>query len=168
MGILIRGKTVFKMKPGPGHQMKQGLSPMRLCYVQLRTISQEKDISSISKNRLTRGGNSSFDNLSLRYLIYSLCIYQRPGLLRDSVLKSMLINKDSQSWHLIGWQHSRQPIKGHDRKLLLTYMDFNKDSPLVIQAPYIFVNESTCWLTRNLLADLKVLVPEAGIKGRDM
>ena len=27
-----------------------------------------------------------------------------------------------QTWHLIGWQHSRQPIKSHVRKSLLTNM----------------------------------------------
>ena len=43
------------------------------------------------------------------------------------MLKSMLVNKDFQTWHLIGWQHSRQPIKSHIRKPLLTDMEFNMD-----------------------------------------
>ena len=32
----------------------------------------------------------------------------------------MLVNKDFQTWHLIGWQHSRQPIRSHVRKSLFT------------------------------------------------
>ena len=44
-----------------------------------------------------------------------------------SMSKSMLINKDFQTWHLIGWQHSRQPIRSHARKSLLTTMEFNID-----------------------------------------
>ena len=42
-----------------------------------------------------------------------------------SMLKSMLANKYFQTWHLIGWQHSRQPIKSHVRKPLSTDMEFN-------------------------------------------
>ena len=36
-----------------------------------------------------------------------------------SMLKSMLVNNDIQTWHLIGWQHSCQPIRSHVRKSLL-------------------------------------------------
>ena len=44
-----------------------------------------------------------------------------------SMLKSMLVNKNFQTWHMIGWQHSHQPIKSHVRKSLLTNMEFNMD-----------------------------------------
>ena len=43
------------------------------------------------------------------------------------MLKSMVVNKYFQTWHLIGWQHSRQPIRSHVRKSLLTSMEFNMD-----------------------------------------
>ena len=33
----------------------------------------------------------------------------------------MLINKNFQTWLLIGWQHSHQPIRCHVRKSLLTH-----------------------------------------------
>ena len=39
-----------------------------------------------------------------------------------SMLKSML-----QTWHLIGWQHSHQPIRSHVSKSLLSNMEFNMD-----------------------------------------
>ena len=39
----------------------------------------------------------------------------------------MLVNKDFQNWQLIGWQHSRQPIRSHVRKFLFTNMEFNMD-----------------------------------------
>ena len=32
------------------------------------------------------------------------------------MLISMLVNNDLQTWHLIGWQHSCQPIRGHVRR----------------------------------------------------
>ena len=35
--------------------------------------------------------------------------------------------KPSQTWHLIGWQHSRQPIRSHVRKSLLTNKEFTMD-----------------------------------------
>ena len=41
---------------------------------------------------------------------------------------SMFVSKDVQTWHLIGWQHNRQPIRGHVRKSLLSNMEFNMDS----------------------------------------
>ena len=47
------------------------------------------------------------------------------GSLRIPMLKSMLVNKDFQTWHLIGWLHSRQPIRSHVRKSLLTKIRFN-------------------------------------------
>ena len=43
------------------------------------------------------------------------------------MLKSMLVNKDFQTWHLIDWQHSRQPIRGHVRTSLLINKEFNMD-----------------------------------------
>ena len=48
------------------------------------------------------------------------------GYYEISMLKSMLVDKDFQTWHLIGWQHSWQPIRSHVRKPLLTNMDFTK------------------------------------------
>ena len=43
------------------------------------------------------------------------------------MLKSKLVEKDFQTWSLIGWQHSRQPIRSHVRISLLTNMDFKMD-----------------------------------------
>ena len=40
--------------------------------------------------------------------------------LEISILKSTLVNKDFQTWLLIGWQHSHQPIRSYVRKSLLT------------------------------------------------
>ena len=51
------------------------------------------------------------------------------------MVKSMLANKDFQTWHLIGWQHSRQPIRSHVRKSLLINMEFNMDFCLVTPRP---------------------------------
>ena len=49
------------------------------------------------------------------------------GYYEISMIKSMLANKDFQTWHLIGWQYKRQPIRRHVKKSLLTNMDFNMD-----------------------------------------
>ena len=64
------------------------------------------------------------------------------GFLREGVgyqdipmINSMLINKDFQNCLLIGWQHSRQPIRSHVRKFLLSNMDFNVIHLLVIRVP---------------------------------
>ena len=35
----------------------------------------------------------------------------------------MVVNKDLQNWRLIGWQQSRQRIKSHVKKSLLTNME---------------------------------------------
>ena len=43
------------------------------------------------------------------------------------MVKSMLVNKDLPTCHLIGWQHSCQPIGSHVRKSLFTNMEFNID-----------------------------------------
>ena len=43
------------------------------------------------------------------------------GYKEISMLKSMSVKKDFQTWHLIGWQHS------HIRKSLLTNMEYNMD-----------------------------------------
>ena len=43
-----------------------------------------------------------------------------PDYLKISILKSISDNKDFQTWHLIGWQHSHQPIISHVRKSLST------------------------------------------------
>ena len=53
------------------------------------------------------------------------------GYWEISMLKSMSVNKDFQTWHLIGWQHSCQPIRSHVRKSLLTNMEFNMDFSLL-------------------------------------
>ena len=37
---------------------------------------------------------------------------------------SMLVNKDFQTWHLIGGQHSHQASRSHVRKPLFTNMEF--------------------------------------------
>ena len=38
-------------------------------------------------------------------------------------VKIHVINKDFQTWHLIGWRHSRQPIRSHVKKsCLLTWI----------------------------------------------
>ena len=53
-----------------------------------------------------------------------------PGLLRSfhvKILVTLLVNKDFQTWHLIGWQQSCQPIRCHVRKSLLINMEFNMD-----------------------------------------
>ena len=66
------------------------------------------------------------NNWSIECLFNSL-FNLGPGLLRVSYVKfqnSMLVNRDFQTWHLIGWQHSRQPIRSHVRKSLLTNMEF--------------------------------------------
>ena len=51
-----------------------------------------------------------------------------------TILKSVLVIKDLQPWRLIGWQHSRQPIRSHDRKSLLTmtWILLSKSRPLVM------------------------------------
>ena len=46
------------------------------------------------------------------------------SLQENSMIKSMLVNKDFLTWHLISWLQSCQPIRSHDRKSLLTNMDF--------------------------------------------
>ena len=44
-----------------------------------------------------------------------------------SRLKSLLVNKDFQTWHLIGWQHNRQPITEAMLENPCYYMEFNMD-----------------------------------------
>ena len=41
------------------------------------------------------------------------------------MLKSMLVHKEFQTWHMIGLQHSHQPIRSHVIKPLLTNMEFH-------------------------------------------
>ena len=43
------------------------------------------------------------------------------------MLKPMSVNKNFQTWLVIGWQHRRQPIKSHIRKSLLINMEFDMD-----------------------------------------
>ena len=42
-------------------------------------------------------------------------------------LTPILLARNFQTWLVIGWQHSCQPIKSHVRKSLLIYMDLNMD-----------------------------------------
>ena len=42
-------------------------------------------------------------------------------------VKSMLVNKDFQTWLLIGWQLCCQPIRCQAWKSALTNMDFNME-----------------------------------------
>ena len=49
------------------------------------------------------------------------------GSLKIPMLTSMLVNKDFQTGHFIGWLQSHQPIRGHVWKSLFTNMDFNID-----------------------------------------
>ena len=46
-------------------------------------------------------------------------------IVRTSMLKSLVVDKGFQTWHLIGWQHSRKPITSHVRQSLSFNMDFN-------------------------------------------
>ena len=43
------------------------------------------------------------------------------------LLKSIVVNKDFQIWHLIGKQHSHKPIRSHVKNSLLNNMDINMD-----------------------------------------
>ena len=47
----------------------------------------------------------------------------------------MLVNNDFQTWHLIGWQHSHQPIKSLVEKPCLINMEFNMDVYIVTPSP---------------------------------
>ena len=58
------------------------------------------------------------------------------------ILNSMLVNKDYQTCHLNGWQHSHQPIRNHVRKSLLTNMEFNMDFTLQPRPPKCCVASS--------------------------
>ena len=64
-----------------------------------------------------------------------------------SMLKSMLVYKDFQNWHLIDWQHRRQPIRSHDGKSLLTNMAFNLDFTEYTRGPdgYIYIYIELKW-----------------------
>ena len=41
---------------------------------------------------------------------------QGPGLLRNSMPKSLLVNMNFQTWLLIGWLYSCQPVRSHVKK----------------------------------------------------
>ena len=69
--------------------------------------------------------------------------------------KSMLVNKDFQSWFLIGWQLSRMSVRSHARKSKLTYLELNifcdsNPGPACISlstiqwVPYIHYNQPVC------------------------
>ena len=51
--------------------------------------------------------------------------YRGPGCSEIDITKYMAVNKVFQAWQLIGWQHSRQPIRSQVRNSMLTKMDFN-------------------------------------------
>ena len=58
------------------------------------------------------------------------------GYKRIVMLKS-IANKDFQTWHLVGWQHSRQPTRSHGGKSLLitrilTWILFSNPGPRVL------------------------------------
>ena len=59
-------------------------------------------------------------------LLYFTLAFTSPGACKIE-LKSVFVYKDFQTWHLIGWQHHRQPIRSHVRKSLLTNIEFNMD-----------------------------------------
>ena len=44
-----------------------------------------------------------------------------------SMLKSISVDKNFQTWLLIGWKHSGQPVRSYVRKYVLTTMDINID-----------------------------------------
>ena len=50
-------------------------------------------------------------------------------LLRNVHIKIKTSQQNSQGWHLIAWQHNRQPIKSHVRKSLFTNMGFQHPPP---------------------------------------
>ena len=68
----------------------------------------------------------------------------------------MLVNSDFQTWHLIGWQHSRQPIRSHVRKYLLTNMEFNFYK--VILAPRVIYHARMNDTLRAAVEDGQALV----------
>ena len=51
-----------------------------------------------------------------------------------SMLKAILINTHIQSWILIGWQVTNQPIKSHIGKSLVTNMDLSMCYFLLVHA----------------------------------
>ena len=84
----------------------------------------------VDENQARRCRDNDIDDTHLIIRKYNYLEYTSTGSLcykEISMLKSMLINKEFQTWHLIGWQQSRQPIRSHVRKPLLTYMEFNID-----------------------------------------
>ena len=66
------------------------------------------------------------------------------------MLNSMSVNKDFQTWFLIGWQQSRQPIRSHVRKSMLTYKDFNFD---FLSNPGPSFHTRACFITKDFLAE---------------
>ena len=62
-------------------------------------------------------------NFNFEYLEQEL----GPGSLRNFHVKIHVSQQRFQTWHLIGWQHSCQPIRSHVRKSMLTNMEFNMD-----------------------------------------
>ena len=69
--------------------------------------------------------NNTMQPNSYYHQYFSTLILSIP--IKYSHIKNMLVNIDFQTWQLIGWQHSRQPIRGHVRKSLYTNMEFNMD-----------------------------------------
>ena len=51
--------------------------------------------------------------------------YIRPGPWVTKNIHAKIMFVDKQTWHLIGWEHNCQPIRGHVRKSLANNMGFN-------------------------------------------
>ena len=67
-----------------------------------------------------------------------------PELLKYYPVK-ILVNKVFQTWHLIGWQHSRQPIRNHIRKPMPLTAEWLEAQPLA--NPNLCYND--CLLTTS-------------------
>ena len=84
------------------------------------------------------------------------------------MLKSMLVDKDFQTWHLIGWQQIHQPIKSRVRNPCLVTQVLTWIC-LVIQAPaqdqlYVCTSNKTSASSRTWLTNGVSLLN----KGRDL
>ena len=76
-----------------------------------------------------------------------------------SMSKCMLVNKDFQTWHLIGWHHSRQPIRSHVRKSLLISMEFTTWILLSNPGPRLLPPECSGFRTRRVDVFLLIRLP---------
>ena len=97
--------------------------------------------------RTFRLSDWQYCSLPVRYIPVGMCIYtcmlgrfpyeqqiyhHRPGTHTTALdyyeifmLTSMLVNKKVQPWHLTGWRLTRQAIKSHIRKSMLTNIHFD-------------------------------------------